>query len=92
MMPNPQAPNFSQILEQNLMSMKKRTSQIKGELNDGLTETISKNFEQFYQLGQQLTGQIDAKDKEIESLKKELEDVYNAHPELKVAKEKKSKK
>ena len=85
-------PNFAQILEQNLMSMKKRTSQIKGELNDGLTDVISKNFEQMFQIGQQLTGQIDHKDKEIESLKKELEDVYSAHPELKIAKEKKSKK
>lgn len=85
-------PNFAQILEQNLMSMKKRTSQIKGELNDGLTDVISKNFEQMFQIGQQLTGQIDHKDKEIESLKKELEDVYSAHPELKIAKEKKLKK
>ncbi len=72
------------MLEQNLLSMKKRTSQIKGEYNDNLTEVIAKNFEQFYQMGAQLVAQIDLKDKEIVELKKTLEKYESAHPELKI--------
>ena len=90
MMPN-QPPNFSQMVEQQLLQMKKRTSQIKGELNDGITETIADNFKSFYQIAQQLTGQIDQRDKQIVELEKDLEAVYNAHPELKIAAEAKKK-
>lgn len=85
-------PNWNQIIENNILNMKKRTSQIKGEMTDGLTEVIAKNFEQFYQIGQQLAGQIEQKDKEIVSLKKDLEEVYTAHPELKITKEAQKKK
>ena len=64
--------------------MKKRTSQIKGEFTDNLTEAISKNFEQFYQIGTQLVAQIDMKDKEIAELKETLNKYETAHPELKI--------
>ena len=72
------------MLEQNLLNMKKRTSQIKGEFTDNLTDAISKNFEQFYQIGSQLVAQIDQKDKEIITLKGTLEKYESAHPELKI--------
>ena len=85
-------PDFGKILETNLVNMKKRTSQIKGELNDGLTDVISENFKSFFNIGQQLVAQIGQRDQKFELLSKELEVVYNAHPELKVAKEAEAKK
>ena len=88
----PDKPNFSQMVEQNLLSMKKRTSQIKGELMDGLTEAIAKNFEQTFQLSQQLVAQIDQRDNKITELEKKLEEVYSAHPELKITQEAKNDK
>lgn len=91
MMPN-QPPNFSQMVEQQLLQMKKRTSQIKGELQDGITDVISDNFKSFYQIAQQLTGQIDQRDKTITEIEKKLEKCYNAHPELKIAEEAEAKK
>lgn len=86
-----QPPNFAQMVENQLLNMKKRTSQIKGELQDGITEAIAENFKTFYQISQQLTAQIDQRDKQIVELEKKLEDVYNAHPELKIAEEAKNK-
>lgn len=91
MMPN-QPPNFSQMVEQQLLQMKKRTSQIKGELQDGITDVISDNFKSFYQIAQQLTGQIEQRDKTIAEIEKKLEKCYNAHPELKISEEAEAKK
>ena len=86
-----QKPNFQQMVEQQLLQMKKRTSQLKGELNDGLTDIISDNFKSFYQIGQQLTAQIDQRDKTIVVMQKTIDDYESAHPELKIAREKKAK-
>ncbi len=58
---------------------------------DGLTEINTKNFEQFFQIGQQLVGQMDQKDKQIENLEKKLGEYESAHPELKIATEKAKK-
>ena len=79
-----QPPDFGKIVEQQVMNMKKRTSQIKGELTDGLTEINAKNFEQFYQIATQLVAQITMRDKQIEELNKTLEKYESAHPELKI--------
>ncbi len=87
-----QPPNFSQIVEQNLLNMKKRTSQVKGEYNDNLTEVIADNFKSFYQISQQLIAQMTQKDKEIGDLKKTLEKYESAHPELKITLDKKDPK
>jgi len=85
-------PNFAQISETQIMNMKKRTSQIKGELLDGLTDIISKNFEQTFQFTQQLCSQIDQRDKKIVEVEAKLEKCYNAHPELKITEEAEKKK
>ena len=85
---SPETPNFSQMVEQNLLTMKKRTSQIKGEYNDNLTEIIAKNFEQFYQLASQLVAQIDLRDKKLVEVEKSLADIYQGHPEIKIAMDK----
>ena len=81
---NKDPPNFGQIVEQNLINMKKRTSQIKGEYNDNLTEVIADNFKNFYQISQQLIAQMGQKDKQIADLTKNLEAYEQAHPELKI--------
>ena len=90
-MSNQDKPNFGKMVEQQLIQMKKRTSQLKGELSDGLTETIADNFKNFYQISQQLVAQIDQKDKIIVSMQKTIDEYESAHPELKIAREKKSK-
>ena len=82
-----QPPNFAQMVENQLLNMKKRTSQIKGELQDGITEAIAENFKTFYQISQQLTAQIDQRDKTIADIQSKLDKCYNAHPELKIAEE-----
>ena len=87
----PAPPNWSQLVEQNLLRMKKTTSQMKGETMDNLTELIAENFKQFYQIGQQLTAQIDQRDKTIVAMQKTIDEYESAHPELKIAREKKSK-
>ncbi len=87
----PGPPNWSQLVEQNLLRMKKQTSQQKGETMDTLTEMIAENFKQFYQIGQQLTAQIDQRDKTILAMQKTIDEYESAHPELKIAREKKAK-
>lgn len=84
-------PNYPKLLQDNLLQMKKMTSQIKGEHNDALTEAIAKNFENFNSMGISLTNEIAQREGKIVELEKELDDVYTAHPELKIAKEKKDK-
>ena len=82
-------PNWNELVNNQLLNMKKRTAQVKGEAMDGLTEIIADDFKGFSQIAQQLVGQIDQKDKKIADLEKKLEDVYNAHPELKIKAESK---
>ena len=76
------------MVSDQLLQMKKRTSQLKGELNDGLTDIISDNFRSFFQISQQLTAQIDNRDKTIEAMQKTIDEYESAHPELKIAREK----
>jgi len=84
----PQKPDFNKLVTDNLTNMKRRTSQIKGETMDNLTDVISDNFKQFFQIAQQLIGQMEQKDKQIGDLQKKLETYESAHPELKIAQEK----
>ena len=75
-------PNWNQMIEQNLIDVKMRTSMIKGEMTDSLTEMISENLKQFLQIDQQLTQRIEEKDKEIEDLKKQLEEKKLIFPQI----------
>jgi len=75
-------PNWNQMIEQNLIDVKMRTSMIKGEMTDSLTEMISENLKQFLQIDQQLTQRIEEKDKEIADLKKQLEEKKLIFPQI----------
>ena len=84
-------PNWNELVNNQLLNMKKRTAQIKGEATDTLTEVIAENFKAFSQIGQQLSSQIDQREKTIEVMQKTIDEYESAHPELKIAREKKSK-
>ncbi len=85
----PKDPNWNQLVNDQLINLKKRTSQIKGETMDNLTEVIAENFKAFSQIAQQLVAQIDQRDKTIVVQNKTIEDYERAHPELKINLQKK---
>ena len=87
----PKEPNWNELVNNQLINLKKRTSQIKGETMDNLTEIIAEDFKAFSQIAQQLVAQIDQRDKTIVVQNKTIEDYESAHPELKIAREKKAK-
>jgi len=71
--------DFDDDLEKQMREMKDRfshgISNNNRELMQELTEVIAKNFEQTYQLCQQLREQIDQKDKRIKELEEKLKQV-----------------
>ena len=86
---NQKPPNWNQLVNDQLINLKKRTAQIKGETMDTLTEVIAEDFKAFSQIAQQLAAQIEQRDKTIEAQGKELEGIYQGHPEIKIANTKK---
>ena len=92
MIPQQQQDITLQAFQQNMGQLKRRLAQTQGEANQLNADAMSSTLESIMGISTQLFNQMAAKDRRITELKKELEEVYNAHPELKVAKEKKSKK
>jgi len=88
----PEKPDFNKIVTDNIINMKKRTSQIKGEFTDNLTDIISENFKNFFQLAQQLVAQIEMREKNLTDIRATLDKYEQAHPELKIALEAKDPK
>ena len=88
---NQKEPNWNELVNNQLLNMKKRTAQVKGEAMDGLTEIIADDFKGFSQIAQQLVGQIDQRDKTIVAMQKTIDNYESAHPELKIAQEKAKK-
>ncbi len=81
-----------QHFQQNMGGLKRKCAQTQGESNQLITDAVSQTLESIMGITTQIFNQMAAKDRRITELKAELEDVYNAHPELKITKEKKSKK
>ena len=92
MIPQQQQDITLQAFQGNMGQLKRRLAQTQGEANQLNADAMSSTLDSIMGISTQLFNQMVAKDRRITELKKELEEVYNAHPELKVAKEKKSKK
>lgn len=73
-------------------ALKRRLAQTQGEATQLNSDAMSATLESIMGITTQIFNQMTAKDRRITELKAELETVYNAHPELKIVKEKKSKK
>ena len=92
MIPQQQQEITLQHFQQNMGGLKRRIAQTQGESNQLMTDATSQALESIMGITTQIFNQMTAKNTRITELRVELEEAYNAHPELKIAKEKKSKK
>ena len=74
-----------QVLSQNMGQIKRRISQTAGETQQMTADVMTQSLEQIMQMCTLLFNQSAAKDKEIITLKENLEKCYSAHPELKIS-------
>ncbi len=72
-------------------ALKRRLAQTQGEANQLTADAMSQTMDSIMNITQQIFNQMAAKDRRITELKAEIEKVYNAHPELKIAKDAEAK-
>ena len=75
--------SFSQMMGQ----LKRRIAQVGGETQQMTADTMSQTMEQIMQQVNSVFQQKAQTDKLLQETQKKLDDVYNAHPEIKIAEE-----
>ena len=74
-----------------LTSMKKQMAQIEGEITMMKNDGQSSLFNSVANLLNDVWGQKEKAEQEARNLKTTLEEIYNGHPDIKIAMEKKAK-
>ena len=89
-MKNQQAPPLDpKSVQDILIELRKQVSRVDGEVTTMKTDAMSGVFNSFSQILKQLFSQKAQAEAELSRLQKTLDDIYQGHPEIKIAMEKK---